>query len=404
MWRSARPRRSAWSVMPRRPSSRGLPVPTGAGEAAGAECRPGRRGWIGRPSPGSRRLEVGPDREEDRPPLVGCVRDELLEGGGQVVHRRHHSLAPRAVDRHVDREDPAAVPATARAAHGHRIGRHPALDGQHRRTHRQRRGVAEQRDRRSAAGQVAVADEPDRDAVAERLEERPARLAEADQANAVPAAGAFVVGLHARVVERLHGRHGLADAEGEEQDGELDRPEVEADEEDRLARHDRLGDDLRACRARGARHVLAGDGRVARHLEVVAGGMAEGRVHEPFEGLRVGGGGANGGRPATRLAPARRTPGAGCAAPGRRGPERRDTTGRRRARRRGRRAAPAAGRPATRRRRAGGRGSSRCGLGRLGGGLGGVGAAAVAPRSAAASSASSGGSPRPGPGRAGRPA
>ena len=36
----------------------------------------------------------------------------------------------------------------------------------------------------------------------------------------------------------------LADAEGEEQDRELDRPEVEADEEDRLARDDRLGDHL----------------------------------------------------------------------------------------------------------------------------------------------------------------
>ena len=221
------PRRSAWSVM-RGARRSGSPVAR----------RPRRRvgGW---PSGRRRRLEVRPDREEDRPPLLGRVRDEPLEGarpGRAIVAVTRSRRVPSAGTS--TGEDPAAVLADRLArTHGQRIGRHAALDGQHRRAHRQRRRGAEERDRRPAAGQVAVADEPDRDAVAQRLRAARGAPRAGRRAGCRPRRGSARTRPAARVVERLHRRRRSAPTRnGEEQAGELDRPEVEADEEDRLAR------------------------------------------------------------------------------------------------------------------------------------------------------------------------
>ena len=79
---------------------------------------------------------------------------------------------------------------------------------------------------------------------AERLRELAARLAQADQPDPGDAPRPLEVGLQSGVVDRLHRRHRLADLEGEEDHGQLHRPEVEADEQDGLARDDGLGDQL----------------------------------------------------------------------------------------------------------------------------------------------------------------
>ena len=129
-----------------------------------------------------------------------------------------------------------------------------------------------------------------------------ARLAQADEPDAGDAARPLEVGLQPRIVDRLHRRHGLADLEGEEDDRQLDRPEVEPDEEDGLARDDGLGDELRGVEQEPLVDVRRRDARVAGDLDVVARRVAERRADEPLEGARVG----------------RRGPHARAAAPGRR--------------------------------------------------------------------------------------
>ena len=50
----------------------------------------------------------------------------------------------------------------------------------------------------------------------------------------------------------------LADPEGQEEDRQLDRPEMEPDEEHRLARDDRLGDELRGVEGQALVDVRPG--------------------------------------------------------------------------------------------------------------------------------------------------
>ena len=79
-----------------------------------------------------------------------------------VTRSRRVPSAGTSIGMSLPRKWPAAG-----APDGHRVGRDAALDGQHRRPHRHRRRGPEQRDRDAAAGQVAIADEADRDAVLE---------------------------------------------------------------------------------------------------------------------------------------------------------------------------------------------------------------------------------------------
>ena len=244
------------------------------------------------------------------------------------------------------------------APDGHPVGRDAGLDGEHRRTHRHERRSPEERDEGPAAGQVAVPDEPDRDAVAERVRQLAAGLAQPDEADPRHAARALEVGLQAGVVDRLHRRHRLTDPEREEHHGHLDRSEMEPDEQHGLARHDGLGDQL----GRVERQALVDEGRrdarVARDLDVVAGGMPICRTDEALEGSRVGGGGPHRGAPTSGLGEGLARPAAGCAAPVRHGPASAGTTARRSARRTRRAGLPEGGRPATRPSASGGRGSS----------------------------------------------
>ena len=222
MWRSARPRPL------RGVAHAAAPCPAPRSPTAAAASRSGQIG------------------KKTAHHWSGASAMSVLEGRREPGHRGRHPLAAGPLGRDVDRDDLAAeVPGRAASADRQGIGRDAGLDGQHRRPHRHRGGRPEERDRGPATGQVAVADEPDRDAVTERLGELATGLAQADQADPGHAARPLEIGLQARVVDRLHRRHGLADLEGEEDGGQLHRPEMEPDEEDRLARDDGLGDELR---------------------------------------------------------------------------------------------------------------------------------------------------------------
>ena len=190
--RAAEPRRGVGhAAAPSAPGHSSGPAPAAPPAARGLSAALGRRyGRLG--------LEVRPDREEDRPPLVGGVGDEVLERGGEAGHRGRHPFAARPVGGNVDRDDLAAEPAVARPPDGHRVGRDARLDREHGGAHRHQGGCPEERDRRPAAGQVAVPDEADRDAVAERVGELAAGLAQADQADPGHAARALEVRLEPR--------------------------------------------------------------------------------------------------------------------------------------------------------------------------------------------------------------
>ena len=91
-----------------------------------------------------------------------------------------------------------------------------------------------------AAGQVAIADEADRDPVPERVEQLAARLPQADDPDAGHAARPLELRLEAGVVDRLHRASTVAPTRSARNSaGELHRAEVETDEEDRPAGHER---------------------------------------------------------------------------------------------------------------------------------------------------------------------
>ena len=62
---------------------------------------------------------------------------------------------------------------------------------------------------------------------------------------------------------------------------------MEPDEQDGLARHDGLGDQLGGLERQALVDEGRRDARVARDLDVVAGGMAVGRADQPLERSRV---------------------------------------------------------------------------------------------------------------------
>ena len=110
-----------------------------------------------------------------------------------------------------DRREASTIAPDARPPDADDVGRRAALDGEHRRAEREPGRGAEELDRHPAAGQVAVADEPDRGAGTERGEQLAARLAQADDADADRAAGAHEPALERGVVDGLHRRDGAAD-------------------------------------------------------------------------------------------------------------------------------------------------------------------------------------------------
>ena len=111
-----------------------------------------------------------------------------------------------------DQLDAAPVSPDSHAPDGDDIGRRATLDGEHRGTQRQHRGRPEEGDRKAAAGQVAVAHEPDRDPVSQSCQQLPARLAQADDPNPGRTAGPDEPCLEGVVIDALHGRDGATDA------------------------------------------------------------------------------------------------------------------------------------------------------------------------------------------------
>ena len=120
------------------------------------------------------RLEVGPDREEDAPPLVRRGRDEALECARLRVKDGEHAVAagPLGRERKTDQlaHVSGAAIATNRADEDGRSG----LDSQQRSSDRERCGGAEQLDGHAAAREVAIADDADRFAPLQRREQSPA--------------------------------------------------------------------------------------------------------------------------------------------------------------------------------------------------------------------------------------
>ena len=108
-----------------------------------------------------RRLEVGPDREEHRPPLFRRVRDEPLERPRRAAVRRRDPFAAGALGRDGDGLHAPEVAAAAGPPDADDVDRRAALDGEHRRARAAAWRGPRKADRHAAAGQVAVADEAD---------------------------------------------------------------------------------------------------------------------------------------------------------------------------------------------------------------------------------------------------
>ena len=206
--------------------------------ARGPPCRAG--GVTPRP------LQVGPDREEDRPPLLGRVGDDPLERGREAGHRGRDALASRALRRDRDRLQATAVVAPtgapdADAVRPARRSRRASIAGPSGRAPGPRTAgsaIPPPVRSRSPTSPTGV---PSRRAPGSDAP----RLAQADELDAGRAAGPLEPGLQVRIVDRLHRASPCAaDPDGEEEDRQLDRAEVEPDEEDGLARDDRLGDQL----------------------------------------------------------------------------------------------------------------------------------------------------------------
>ena len=228
-------------------------------------------------------LEVRPDREEDRPPLLGGGGHDPLERGREPGHRGRDPFAPRALGRHGHGFQAAAVPADPDAPDADDIQGRAALDGQHGRAERQVGRRPEERDGEAATGQVAIADQADGRAVAEGGQELASRLAQADDPHARGTSGPDEPVLEARIVDRLHGCHGVADPRGEVERGELDRAEMETHEDDRSTGRERLADDVGRLDDEPLGQVLPDEPGRPGNLEVVPRAVPEGGSNQPLE-------------------------------------------------------------------------------------------------------------------------
>ena len=186
-----------------------------------------------------RRLEVRPDREEHGPPLLGGVLDDAFEAAGDGGHRRDHALAAAALRGHLDGIDAPDVATHADPPRPDHVDRRTTLDREHRRAERQLGRRTEQLGRHAAAGQVAIADDADARAIAQRGLQLPPRLAQPDEAQADGTARADEPRLEPGVIERFHRRDGGAGAGREQHPRQLDATEMEPDVDRRLARAER---------------------------------------------------------------------------------------------------------------------------------------------------------------------
>ena len=153
-----------------------------------------------------RGLQVRPDREEDRPPLLGGVLDEPFEGGGERGHRGRDAFAPGALGRH--RRPGRDGRGSARARCAGRSCR--------RRARRSRRRASRVPSASSPAPRTAGSGCRRRSGRGRRRARPgsrsgarpggPPRLAQADELDAVHAARPLEPGLQAGIVDRLHRR------------------------------------------------------------------------------------------------------------------------------------------------------------------------------------------------------
>ena len=309
MWRSARP---SFAVTPRPPAR---PLPGRLTRRAPGVARRGRVHSLS----GRLRLEVRPDRGEDRAPLVRGVGDQPLEGRGLGGDRRLDPLAARALGRDRDLVEAAAVRQPARPPDAREVDRRAGVDREERGPDRDRRRRAEERHLDPAAADVAVGHEPDVLAALQRGRQLAARLAERHDPDAEHGPGPLEPALQLRVAERLHRRDDgpAAGAVGEVEAGHLDRPEVAADEHDRDVAGERGFDALGVLDDDPVLELREVEARRPQDLEVVAGVLAERRPDEALERPRVG---RRGPRPGIGEAVVGRGSGrrgGGCAGPGR---------------------------------------------------------------------------------------
>src|SRR6187397_287309 len=128
-------------------------------------------------------LQVRPDREEHRPPLLRGIFDDALVGTSESGGRRRGTFAPRSLVGHIDALEATGVAPGSRTPHAHDVRRSARLDGQQRRAERQARRRTEQLRQRPATGQVSIADETHVAALVQGFRELPARLAHTDDAD-----------------------------------------------------------------------------------------------------------------------------------------------------------------------------------------------------------------------------
>ena len=332
MWRSARPRRSVGSVV--------------MGPSPGWPRRPRRPA---RPRRGP--VQVRPDRVEGAPPLLGAVGEERLEGDRDRRRQAHDPLASRARPSGVASGNRRQRYRPSRdAPRRPDVDRRAGLEREQRRPGRDRRRVAEERNLDAGVRQVAVGHEPDRLAAPQRAQQGPARVRDRHDVDPDAAPGAHEPALQRRVGDRLHGRrHAVPHEVGHEHDRQLDRAVVHADDEHRVARHQRVAHPVGRLDVEARERGLDVVGVDPGHLEVVARGVAEGRADETLEGVRVGGGAPGGRRPAARRGETLADAAQVAPGPGRAGPARAGTRARRRPRRPRPAAAPGGAPRATRR-------------------------------------------------------
>ena len=226
---------------------------------------------------------------------------------------------PRLRDAH--RREASTIPSDARPPDADDVGGRAALDGEHRRAERQPGRGAEQLDRHPAAGQVAVADEPDRCAGTRARRAARGGPRAGRRCGCPPPRGC------GRTSPGARRRRWSPSARRRRRPG--------GEEQRRAARWRRSGgrrrstgppaanasvDDLGRLDQQALVEVRRADGGRPRHLEVVAGVVPERRAHQALERARVGRGRADRATATTAARRGRRRPGAGFAAPGPRGP------------------------------------------------------------------------------------
>ncbi len=160
-------------------------------------------------------------------------------------------------------------------------------DAQRRRSCGQGGALAEQVDLDAAAGDVAVGHEPDCLVAAKRGQELNAGVFEGHDSDAHRGPGRVDVPLHASVGDALHGAHDAAQAVDGEDAGHLDRPEMQADEDQRLALDQPRLDFLGSLVVKPLEDPARGELGRSSHLHVVAGVVDEDRSDELLERLGV---------------------------------------------------------------------------------------------------------------------